>query len=122
MKSLEELRKIRDEVKKSLEMRAGAHRAKIVVCMGTCGIAAGARETMKAFMGAVEKAGVSDVAVTATGCAGFCEQEPMAEVEINDQPSIRYGHVDAAAAKRIVKEHVLGGKPVKDLIFIQEKR
>ena len=117
MKSLDELRKIRDEVKKSLELRAGQHRAKIVVGMGTCGIAAGARDTMRAFMEALEKGGMSDVIVTATGCAGFCEQEPLVEVEIQGQAPVRYGHVDAAAAQRIVKEHVAGGQPVKELVF-----
>ena len=117
MKNLDELRKIRDEVRKGLELRSGTHRAKIVVGMGTCGIAAGARETMKAFMDALEKAGVSDVAVTATGCAGFCEREPLVDVEITGQAPVRYGKVDVAAASRIVTEHVLGGKKVESLVF-----
>jgi (2Fe-2S) ferredoxin len=117
MKSLDELRKIRDEVKKSLEMRAGTHRARIVVGMGTCGIAAGARETMRAFMEALDAAAITDVAVTATGCAGFCDQEPLAEVEIRGQPVVRYGRVNATAAKRIVQEHIVGGKKVDALVF-----
>ncbi|MBT3379579.1 MAG: (2Fe-2S) ferredoxin domain-containing protein [Lentisphaerae bacterium] len=117
MKSLEELRKIRDEVRQSLDLRAGEHRAKIVVCMGTCGIAAGARDTMKAFMDALGEANVNDVAVTAAGCAGFCEQEPLVEVEIEGQDSVRYGHVDADAAKTIVTEHVVGGNKVEQLVF-----
>ena len=117
MKSVEELRKLRDEVKKSMDLRAGAYRAKVVVGMGTCGIAAGARETMKGFLDALEKAGVSDVAVTATGCAGFCEKEPLVEIEMKGQPTVRYGRVDAAAAGRIVNEHIVGGNQVKDLVF-----
>ena len=117
MKSLDELRKIRDEVKKNLEMRAGVHRAKIVVGMGTCGIAAGARETMRAFMEALDAAAITDVAVTATGCAGFCDQEPMVDVEMQGQPVVRYGRVDAAAAKKIVQEHIVGAKKVDSLIF-----
>jgi NADP-reducing hydrogenase subunit HndB len=117
MKSLEELRKIREEVKKGLEMRDGQHRGKIVVCMGTCGIAAGARDTMNAFLQSLEQAGVEDIAVTAAGCAGFCEQEPLVEVEIKGQDPVRYGHVDAAAAEKIVKEHVVGGNKVGDLVF-----
>jgi NADP-reducing hydrogenase subunit HndB len=117
MKSLDELRKIRDEVKKSMELRSGEYRAKVVVGMGTCGIAAGARDTLKAVMEALERAGITDVAVTATGCAGFCEQEPLVEVDIKGQAAVRYGHVDAAAAQRIVREHIVGGKKVQDLVF-----
>lgn len=117
MKSLDDLRKIRDEVRKGMEMRSGQHRAKIVVGMGTCGIAAGARDTMQALMSALEAAGVSDVAVTATGCAGFCEREPLVDVEIAGQPAVRYGKVDAAAARRIVTEHIVGGQRVENLVF-----
>ncbi len=117
MKSLEELRKIRDEVKKSMDMREGAHRGKVVVCMGTCGIAAGARETMNSFMRSLEEQGVSDVALTAAGCAGFCEQEPLVEVDIKGREPVRYGHVDGAAAARIVEQHIVGGKVVDELVF-----
>ena len=117
MKNLDELRKIRDEVRKGMELRSGSHRAKIVVGMGTCGIAAGARDTMKALMEALEQVGVSDVAVTATGCAGFCEREPLVDVEITGQSPVRYGRVDAAAARRIVTEHIVGGKKVESLVF-----
>jgi NADP-reducing hydrogenase subunit HndB len=116
MKSLEELRKIRDQVKKDLELRAGGHRAKIVVCMGTCGIAAGARDTMKALLAALDAEGITDVAVTAAGCPGFCEQEPLVEVQ-TEEKSVRYGHVDAAAAQRIITQHIVGGKTVEDLVF-----
>jgi len=117
MKNLEELRKIRDEVRKNMDLRSGKKRAKIVVCMGTCGIAAGARETMKAFMDALEKAGIGDVSLTTAGCAGFCEKEPLVEVEISGTAPVRYGHVDVVAAQRIVKEHILKGKIVQDLVF-----
>jgi (2Fe-2S) ferredoxin len=117
MKSLDELRAIRDEVRKNLEMRAGGHRAKIVVGLGTCGIAAGARETMLAFIEALDAAAIGDVAVTATGCAGFCDQEPLVDVEMQGQPVVRYGRVDAAAAKRIVEEHIVGGRRVEALVF-----
>ena len=117
MKSLEELKKIREQVQKDLEMRSGAHKAKIVVCMGTCGIAAGARDTMSALMAALADNGINDVAVTAAGCPGFCEQEPLVEVQMGDADAVRYGHVDADAAKRIVTEHIIGGNKVADLVF-----
>lgn len=117
MKSLDELRKIKEEVKKSMEMRSGGQRVKIVIGMGTCGIAAGARDTMKAFMEALEAAKLSDVAVTATGCAGFCEREPLVDVEVQGQKTVRYGKVDRDAAKKIVTQHIIGGNVVSELVF-----
>lgn len=117
MKNLDELRKIRDEVRKSMELRAGTNRGRITVCMGTCGIAAGARDTMNAVMDALAKADVTDIAVTAAGCAGYCDREPMLEVAMEDGEATRYGNVDAAAATKIVQEHVLGGQVVQDLVF-----
>ena len=117
MKSLAELRKIRDQVKKDLDMRSGTHRAKIIVCMGTCGIAAGARDTMAALVAALDENGIVDVAISAAGCPGFCEQEPLVEVQMADVDSVRYGKVDAAAAKRIVTEHIIGGNQVAELVF-----
>jgi len=117
VKSLDELRKIRDQVRKELDLRGGQHRAKVVVCMGTCGIAAGARDTMKALMAALQSRSITDVAVVAAGCRGFCEQEPLVEVQISDQPAVTYGHVDGAAAERIVAEHIVAGRPVQELVF-----
>ena len=117
MKSLDELKAIRDQVRKDLDLRGGAHRAKIIVCMGTCGIAAGARDTMKAIMAALEANHIDDVAVVAAGCQGFCEQEPLIEVQMQDQPAVRYGHVTAAAAQRIVAEHIVAGRKVDELVF-----
>jgi len=117
MKNLDELRKLRDEARQALDQRGGRQRIRVTVCMGTCGIAAGARDTMRAFMEELAAAGMGDVAVTAAGCAGFCEKEPMVDVEIRDEKPVRYGHVDAAAVRRIVREHLAGGKVVGDLVF-----
>ena len=116
MKNLDELRKIRDEVRKSLSLRDGGGRARIVVGMGTCGIAAGARDTMKAFMEALAAEKIEDVALTATGCAGFCEREPCVDVEVKDQSIVQYAHVDGEAARRIVREHIVQGNPVSEFM------
>ena len=116
MKNLDELRKIRDEVRQSLSLRNGNQRARIVVGMGTCGIAAGARDTMKAFMDLLARENIGDVALTAAGCAGFCDREPCVDVHLQDSPVVHYAHVDAQAAERIVAGHILKGEPVKDLI------
>jgi (2Fe-2S) ferredoxin len=72
---------------------------------------------MKALLAALDAGGITDVAVTAAGCPGFCEQEPLVEVQTDDGKTIRYGHVDAAAAQRIVNEHIVGGNAVADLVF-----
>ena len=72
---------------------------------------------MKAFMESLEKAGITDAAVTATGCAGFCDQEPFVDVEILGEKSVRYGRVGKAEAAKIVQEHIAGGKIVSELIF-----
>jgi NADP-reducing hydrogenase subunit HndB len=117
MKSLDELRKIKEDVKKSMEMRSGGQRVKVVIGMGTCGIAAGARDTMKAFMENLDAEKLSDVAVTATGCAGFCEREPVVDVEVQGQKPVRYAKVDSEAVKKIVKQHIIGGNIVKELVF-----
>lgn len=116
MKNLDELRKIRDEVRRTLSLRGGGQRARIVVGMGTCGIAAGARDTMKAFMNALAENDISDVALTAAGCAGFCDREPCVDVQMADQPLIHYARVDAAAARRIVSEHIVNGETVRELV------
>jgi NADP-reducing hydrogenase subunit HndB len=117
MKNLDELRKLRDEARQVLNQRGGKQRVRVTVCMGTCGIVAGARVTMRAFMDELAAASLGDVAVMAAGCAGCCEKEPMVEIAIKDEKPVRYGHVDPAAVRRIVREHLIQGKMVSDLMF-----
>jgi NADP-reducing hydrogenase subunit HndB len=84
--------------------------------MGTCGIAAGARDAMKAILNYIETNNVSGVVVTQTGCIGMCEREPIVQVTIGDQPKVTYGKVTPEIAERIMKEHVLAGKTVTEFI------
>lgn len=86
--------------------------ARILVHMGTCGIAAGAKPVLAAFRDALAKSGVTDVAIVATGCGGLCSSEPMATVERRDSAPVRYARLDAAAAAVVFAEHVLKGAPV----------
>ena len=90
MKNLEELKMMREKVKKDLQLRSGKFRVKIVVGMGSCGIAAGAREVMSEFLNLIEKNKKTDIVVTASGCYGFCAQEPMIHVYIEDKPPVIY--------------------------------
>ena len=120
MKNIEELRQLREQVRKRLEMRGGEYRVKVIICMGTCGIAAGARDTMNTLLDLVSESGHGDIMVTASGCAGFCEQEPMVRVVAGDKPEIVYGKVDPQAARRIFEEHILNDQVVEEYLFSKE--
>lgn len=117
MKSLEELKRIKEETLKAMDLRQAKDRGKIVVAMGTCGIAAGAKDTLMAVLEELDKAGIHDVQVVQSGCMGLCDREPTIEVSMKDQPSIIYGDVDDANARRIVREHVQGGQVVAELVI-----
>ena len=106
---LEELRKLREKVRQDLKLREGEEpRVKIVVSMGTSGIAAGAREVLKALLDEVSKRGLKDVMVMQTGEKGLSSAEPIVEV-ITKEASIIYGRVTPKIARRIVVEHVING-------------
>jgi len=110
--SFEALKKLRESIKDRAFARPGTVR--VVVHMGTCGIAAGARAVEAAFRDEL-KAGPQGVELVTTGCAGLCSREPMATVERAGRPPVRYGELSAEKARRIFKEHVGGGKPVAEL-------
>ena len=117
IKSLEELKRVRDEALRKKEMKAAPGNTQVIIAMGTCGIAAGARETMKSVLSFIEDENVSGVTVTQTGCIGVCEQEPIVQVLVGDQPKVVYGHVNAQVAEKIMKQHVQNGQPVKENII-----
>ena len=111
---LEELRKIRERVQNDLRLRGGAARVKIVVGMGTSGIAAGAREVLSAFLDEVEKRKLTDVIVSQSGEKGLASKEPIVEVLERDRPKVVYGGMTAEKARRVVVEHVIHGTVVED--------
>lgn len=113
--TLDDLEKIREKAKKTTMLREGGYyRAKIIVHMGTCGIAAGAREIMNSLMKAIEEKDIRDVLITNSGCAGLCSREPMATVEIANKAPVKYVDLTPAKIKEILEKHVLGGKIVKE--------
>lgn len=114
---LEDLRKIREKVQKEIELREGKARLKIIVGMGTSGIAAGAREVLKAFLDEIEKRNLKDVIVTQTGEKGFASKEPIVVIEEIGKPNIIYGNVTPEIARRIIAEHVVNGNPVSDYVI-----
>jgi NADP-reducing hydrogenase subunit HndB len=91
--------------------------AQVTVAMGTCGIAAGARETMRAILDTIEADSLSGVIIKQTGCIGLCELEPIVMVEVGGAPKVTYGKVSVDQAKRIMKEHVVGGRIVAELVI-----
>jgi NADP-reducing hydrogenase subunit HndB len=112
--SIDDLKKIREDAKRTLTLRSGQARAKVTVHMGTCGISAGAREIMGALLKEIENLNLTDVIVTTSGCAGLCSREPMATVEIAGQSPVKYVDLKPDSIVRVLKDHILGGQVVTE--------
>ena len=116
VKSLDDLKKIKEQAAQKRDIKTASGQAQVTVAMGTCGIAAGARDTMKAVLETIETGGLQGIVVTQTGCIGLCEWEPIVQVTLGDQPKVTYGKVTPERAEQILKEHVVGGQVVKSLV------
>jgi len=114
---IQDLAKIREKTKSLMTIREGQGRARVTVHMGTCGIAAGARDIMDALLDEIGKSKAQDVIVTTSGCAGLCNKEPMATVELKDQPPVKYGDLTPEKMRKIFAQHVLRGKMVTDYVL-----
>lgn len=115
MKSLEELAKIRERMQSKVVLREGANQLRVVVGMATCGIAAGARPVLNAFVEEVAKNNLSDkVTVTQTGCIGMCRYEPIVEVFNEKDERVTYVKVTPDMAREIVEKHLMGNEPIAE--------
>ena len=114
VKTLEDLKKLREEALEKRRVKSASGEIQIVVGMGTVGIAAGARETLKAILEFIEKENLTDIVVRQTGNIGLDSWEPIVQVIIGENPKVTYGKVSPDAVRRIMKEHVVGGQVVKD--------
>ena len=115
MKSLAELAAIRERMQNKVVIREGAAATRVVVGMATCGIAAGARPVLNAFVEGVASANLSDkVTVTQTGCIGICQYEPVVEIYEEGKEKVTYVKLDAEKASEIVEKHLKGGKVVEE--------
>ncbi len=114
VKSLEDLKRLREEALEKRRVKSASGQVQIVVGMGTVGIASGARETLKAILEYIENENMTDVIVRQTGNIGLDSFEPIVQVTIGETPKVTYVKVTPDAARRIMKEHVAGGKIVKD--------
>ena len=122
MKSLEELMQIRDQMKNKVAIRNGSGDIRVVVGMATCGIAAGARPVLNAFVEGVNAADLSGtVSVTQTGCIGICQYEPVVEVFEDGKDKVTYVEMTAEKAARVVEEHLKGGNPVNEFTIGYKK-
>lgn len=116
--TLEELRKLRESKKIEMTQRNSNDKsAHIIIGMGTCGIAAGAKEAFDAFLDELGSHEIKDTKITQTGCMGLCFSEPTVEVDVPGMPRVIYGNVDGPVARRIVREHIIGKQLVSDHIF-----
>ena len=115
MKSLAELEAIRNKTLDEIKLRTNKSGKRIVVGMATCGIAAGARPVMNAFVEELAKRKLSDVSVTMTGCIGVCRLEPIVEIFDSDGAKVTYVKMTAEKAARIVAEHIVNGRVCTDL-------
>jgi NADP-reducing hydrogenase subunit HndB len=109
-----DLDKIREKVRKTSILRLGKARAKITIHMGTCGIAAGAREILTSLLAHINRKKINDVIVTTSGCAGLCSREPMATVELTGKPPVKYVDLTPAKMNKIFDTHVMKGTIVKE--------
>ena len=115
MKSLEELAALRERMKNNVAMRQDNSTAtRVVVGMATCGIAAGARPVLTAFVEEVTRRGLKDVVVTQAGCIGMCKLEPIVEVFQPGKEKVTYVKMTPEKVSRIVTEHLVNGSPVTE--------
>lgn len=118
IKSPADLLTMAEKAKEGLDLRSGAKEIKVTVHMGTCGIAAGARDVVVGFIAEIADAKLDNVTIHQSGCAGLCEMEPMATVEFADSGVYRYGHLEGRdKVHEIVRSHLMGGVPVQSYLI-----
>ena len=115
MKSIEELRAIREKMKKQMDLRdSDENDIRVVVGMATCGIAAGARPVMTAFLDEIDKRGLKNITVSQTGCIGVCRLEPIVEVYVPGQEKVTYVRMKPDMVPAIVEQHLVNHNVVTD--------
>ncbi len=113
--TIADLAKIKEHTVRANTLREGAGRVKITVHMGTCGIAAGARDIMSSILKEVESRGLNDILVTNSGCAGLCSKEPMITVEVISEPApVKYVLLTPEKIKKIFDSHIIKGQILKE--------
>jgi NADP-reducing hydrogenase subunit HndB len=119
--TIEDLKRIREQAKKSTALREGETTVKITVHMGTCGIAAGAREVMDALLEEMAQADRQDIRVVTSGCMGMCSSEPNVTIEMQGKEPVIYQHMDKNKMRQVFKRHVLIGEVQTDFALARVK-
>jgi NADP-reducing hydrogenase subunit HndB len=122
MKSIEDLNRLREKARAAFNLRSGDATARIVISMGTCGIASGARDVLLAVLDEVSGRGLDKVVVTQSGCCGSCEHEPMMEVHMTGKPVVCYGDLNVEKARAIVDQHLGQGVVMEEWVITQASR
>ncbi len=123
IKSLDELKKIRENATKKVNLRESGNTEgemiELLIGMATCGIASGARDTLKEILRLIEEKNLKNIKVIQVGCLGFCHSEPTVQVNVPGHQPILYGNVDKEVAKEIINEHIMNNKLVDNHILIK---
>jgi NADP-reducing hydrogenase subunit HndB len=119
--TIEDLKRIREKAKKSTALREGETTVKVTVHMGTCGIAAGAREVMDALLEEMAQVDRQDIRVVTSGCMGMCSSEPNVTVEMHGKEPVIYQHMDKNKMRQVFKRHVLLGEVQTDFALARVK-
>lgn len=121
IKSLDDLKKIRDQFQNTVGLRLDSENKgdniEVLIGMATCGISSGAKETKAAFEDELGKQGISNVKIVKVGCIGYCHSEPTVQINIPGQNPVLYGNVKKDKVNQIIESHIKGGNPVEDLII-----
>ena len=115
LKTIEDLKRLRQQVQSQTRVRQECSK-QIIVGMGTCGIAAGARDVMSAILDEIAKRKLQDITIRQTGCIGMCEKEVLVDIVLPGQPRITYGNVTATDIPKIIVEHLINGRPVTEMV------
>jgi len=119
--TIDDLKKIKERVQQDTALREGGDTAKIIVHMGTCGIAAGARAVMDALLDEMSQTDRKDIKIITSGCMGMCSSEPNVTIELQDQPPVVYQHMDANRMRQVFRRHVLKGEVQTDFALARVK-
>lgn len=121
MRSLEELKALKAKTEKEMALRKDTGKPTIIVHMGTCGIANGAREVLNAVLADLKERNLTEIHVTQTGCPGLCHLEPLVTISVPDKPPFVYGKVSVENMKKIIVQHVINGQPVTEWLVNLDK-
>jgi len=117
MKSLAELQKLKEEVEGKIKLRHQDERVRVIVGMGTCGIAAGARDVINNLSNEIDKRNLDDITLTQVGCMGLCEKEPIIKIEKKDGSERVYGNIKANKVQKLVSEELVNERAVENWLI-----